>query len=457
MTILDPWWPWIAIACGLLVGAISALLLALRDMGKGSLEALAQARPGTRGAAHAPRILADVQGHVAALALPRLFTMGLCVFSCIRWMAAVRENAGADWLDALLGTVIATAGLWVCAVLIPLAIAHHLPERTVFAWSGPIRATHASFGPLIRLTGFFDEVVRRLAGDAARDPADELEAELLSVVQDHEHGEALDDLERDMLEAVVHFRTTAVEQIMTPRTEITALEYTDDLRAVLAAITEAGHSRVPVYEDNLDHIRGMLYAKDLLNWITEHGGLGASDPGSGKRFVLDDVLRAAVFVPETKTVRELLAELLADRVHLAMVADEYGGTAGLVTIEDIVEEIVGEIRDEYDDEEDRAPVDALNEQRRSAELDARSELDEVNDLLEPLGVELPEDDDYDTLGGFITVTLGRIPDAGETLESGPVRITVLEAEPTRVLRVRMDVLTRDELDAQETEPAEPDA
>ncbi|MEM0982452.1 MAG: transporter associated domain-containing protein, partial [Planctomycetota bacterium] len=172
------------------------------------------------------------------------------------------------------------------------------------------------------------------------------------------------------------------------------------------------------------------YAKDLLKWLV-------SERAEREAFSLKEVLRPATFVPETKTVRELLAELLEQKVHIAFATDEYGGTAGIVTIEDIVEEVFGEIRDEYDREEhddDRVQIDEVT---GTAEIDARAEIDDANDALESIGLELPEHDDYDTVGGFVVTTMGKIPEAGEELRQDGLLVEVLEAEPTRVTRVRV--------------------
>src|SRR5262249_6905775 len=145
----------------------------------------------------------------------------------------------------------------------------------------------------------------------------------------------------------------------------------------------------------------------------------------------------ALFVPETKTLRELLPELLAKRVHIAMVADEYGGTAGLITIEDMIEEVFGDIQDEYEQPEDESPEVRVDETTRSALIDARARIEDVNAALRHLGVQLPESDDYETVGGFVVVSLGRIPKPGEIFDIGPVRVEILQAEATRVVSVRM--------------------
>jgi len=286
-------------------------------------------------------------------------------------------------------------------------------------------------------------------GKSEADAADTLDAELLSAVDQSERIGHIDETARDMIEAVVEFRSTTVEEIMTPRTEINALEYTDDLGTVKRFVREVGHSRIPVYRDNLDHIEGILYAKDLLHWM--------ADDAAGD-FSLKEILRTPSFIPETKTVRELLKELLARRVHIAIAADEYGGTAGLVTIEDMVEEIFGEIEDEYEQDDDERPSVDIDTVTNSAEIDARKPIDDANDVLEAIGIELPESDDYDTVSGFVATTMGRIPEAGQTLRHEGLLITVLEAEQTRVLRIRVEREDSESVhetanEATDTEPA----
>jgi putative hemolysin len=249
-----------------------------------------------------------------------------------------------------------------------------------------------------------------------------------------------------MIEAVVQFRNRTVAQVMTPRTEIEAIELTNDLGKVTKAVREIGHSRIPVYEESLDHIVGVFYVKDLMKWLA-----GEARSGHGKGFDFKTLLRPAFFVPETKTIRELLPELLNKRVHIAMVADEYGGTAGLVTIEDIIEEVFGDIQDEYEAPEEETAEVKVEVASKTAEIDARAYIEDVNAEIKPLGVELPESEDYDTVGGFVTVTLGRIPAAGETFVNGKLLVTVLGAEATRVTKVRVQV---SEPDAAPLEPTE---
>lgn len=450
------WGIWIALAALLLGGVFSVLHLALRDLAKAALEELGEMGRRPIATRRVQRILDDVDGHAAAMALPRIVLNMVTLIGLVVWIASLRGVGAVGWVDVVIGTALAAALSWVVGAVVALSVANHVGERAIYVFSWLVRGTHMAVAPAGVMVRFFDEVVRRLSGDRPQTEAEEAQAELLSVVEEAEREGAFDEAAREMIEAVVELRSTTVEQIMTPRTEINALEMTDDLEQVKALARSGGHSRVPVYEDNLDHIVGILYAKDLLRWM-------ASDSARGSEgFRLKPLLREATFVPETKTVPDLLSELVSAKVHIAMVADEYGGTSGLVTIEDIVEEVFGEIWDEYEKPDEEMPTVLVDAAARSAEIDARAYIDDVNDELEPLGVALPEDEDYDTMGGFVLAKLGHIPKPGETLRYTPgstngddagdggtgrqLLVTVLESEPTRVLKVRVQVREPGELD-----------
>jgi CBS domain containing-hemolysin-like protein len=214
-------------------------------------------------------------------------------------------------------------------------------------------------------------------------------------------------------------------EIMTPRTEVQGIQTTASLPEVSAAILKDGHSRIPVYDETIDNIVGILFAKDLIPFVS-----------SDKPFDLRAVLREPLLVPKTKSVRELLSEFKARKVHMAIVLDEYGGTAGLVTVEDIIEELVGEIQDEH---EHTAPAEPRIRwlDGRTAEVDARVDIDDLGD---ELGMPVPEDADYETVGGFVFSTLGHIPDVGEHFEVANLRFTVTGAQRNRVNRVRVERL-----------------
>ncbi len=429
---------WLTIGClALAVGSVlSALAQSLRDLSRAALEEIAAIRNSPGASARVRAILADLEGHASAIALPRVVCNLLVAVSLIMFVAFSRDPAQAasgpgSW-DLVIGALSASVLLWVFGVAIPTAVAKHAGEITVCAWSPVLRLAHVLFTPLRAVARLVDEIVRRLAGKERTSDSQAIEEELLSVVEEAQEDGQFDQTEREMIEAVVKFRNRTVAQIMTPRTEMEGMPLINDLSAVTAAIRKIGHSRIPVYEQTVDKIVGIFYVKDLMRWLAGEGSR------AGKGFDLRALLRPAVFVPESKTIRELLGELLAKRVHIAIVADEYGGTSGLVTIEDIVEEVFGEIQDEYERPEEGPSTVRIDESMRAAELDARIYLADANDALAPLGIELPESEDYDTVGGFITATLGRIPTAGEVMRIDGAQITIIAAEATRVGRVRVE-------------------
>ena len=427
-------WSWLGISLAALAAGsvLSTLVQSLRDLTRSVLEDIVAIRNNPRAAARVAMILDDVEGHAAATALPRTICNLIVAVGLVFWVSAVKDQAMPVLIDGIIGILVASLLLWVFTAMLPSSIARHAGEVTVYAWSPLLRFMHVLGRPLRLIAAVLDEVVRRLAGKSEQTEAQVLQEEILSVVEEAQEEGKFDETERDMIEAVVKFRDKTVAQVMTPRTEISAIEVTGTLSEVTAAIRKIGHSRIPVYEGSLDHVVGIFYVKDLMRWLAGEGSRG------GRTFEVRTVMRSAYFVPETKTVRELLSELLKKRVHIAMVADEYGGTAGLVTIEDIIEEVFGDIQDEYEIPETQSQEVKVNAERRSADVDARTYITDANDELRALDVEIPESEDYDTVGGFVTVSLGRIPAAGEQVTLPNLLVTVLAAEPTRVTRVRIE-------------------
>ncbi len=431
------WWLILGLGMVFASAVCGSIVLALSTLSKSKLASAAGDEPRKEHASRLEIIQKDPEEHAAPVAFFRLVFQSLAVVAIIFWAAALRKEPTPSWISIAIGIAAGNMILWIFSTLVSFGVAKHGGERTIVLFALPIRLLHALFTPILPISAFLNEVIRRLSDDAHQNDDGQISAQILSAVTEGELEGHLDETERDMLEAVVEFRSTLVESVMTPRTEIDALEYTDDLQKVQEFVDEHGHSRVPVYEENLDHIRGVLYAKDLLRWITQHGG-------NGQPFVLEDIYREPTFVPETKTIRELLAQLLAEKVHIAVILDEYGGTSGLVTIEDIVEEIFGEIQDEYENPEDEPGGVEIHTNDQSATIDARTDIDDANDELETIGIELPESDDYDTVAGFINTTLGRIPDVGETFNAKAICIEILEAEPTRVTSIRITKKQGDE-------------
>lgn len=318
--------------------------------------------------------------------------------------------------------MIAAGAVSIFAVAIPISWARYQREGLIAISLPLLTAMLMVVRPIVWFLHLFDPIVRRISGaDLDDDEDSDLSEEVLSVVEDHEDGGGVGDAQKEMIEAVFDLSDTEAEQVMTPRTDVKGIEVNSTLAEVKAAILEHGHSRIPVYDQTIDNIVGILYAKDLIRYV-----------GDSEDFDLRAVLREAMMIPESKNVGELLSEFKAQKVHIALVLDEYGGTAGLVTIEDILEELVGEIQDEYEHEEQTPQIERVDDQ--TLRVDARVEIDDLNDELE---IELPEDEDYDTVGGFVFAALGHIPVAGESFEFDEIRFTVTEAERTRVVRVEV--------------------
>jgi len=225
--------------------------------------------------------------------------------------------------------------------------------------------------------------------------------------------------ENEMIRSIFEMKDRVVREIMVPRTDMAAVPVDAPLGEVLDTIIRCGHSRIPVYEGTLDNITGLLYAKDLLReW-----GKDAAE------IQLTRLLRAPFFIPETKNFEELLQDFKRKRVHIAIVIDEYGGTSGLVTIEDILEQIVGDIQDEYDAEEEWL----IEQPDGAVVVDARLPIEELE---ERFGIQV-ERDKFDTVAGLIFHLIGRIPRIGEEVESLPLLMTILEADERKIRKVRI--------------------
>jgi len=244
------------------------------------------------------------------------------------------------------------------------------------------------------------------------------EEELISLVDASQRAGEIEKDEREMIHSVFRFDETLAREIMVPRVDTTVLDVNSPLEEAADTALESGYSRIPVYRGQSDNIIGILYTKDLLKAWRSGGAITS----------LQGLLRPAYFIPEAKKVSELLDEMQAKRIHIAIVVDEYGGVAGLVTLEDIVEEIFGEIEDEYDDEEDLFQQVAEDEFL----FPGRIPLDDVNELM---GVSL-EAEDTDTLGGLIYSRIGRVPRKGEKLVEGDVQLTVEQINERRIHKVR---------------------
>jgi len=343
------------------------------------------------------------------------------VMSLLIMLAVVRLRGVDGWAGDLIALAIATALVAVFSIGLPHAWGKYAGESALVMLWPAIRVAAVVCWPITRTLKMMDLPVRRLSGhtEAENGRTSEFEQEILQLASEGRAEGELDRDELEMITSVIEFHDGRVSEIMTPRTDIEGLPVTSTREACVRTIMDVGHSRLPVYEDTLDSVVGVLYAKDLL----------AVEPG--EPFDLAATMRKPFFVPETKAISDLLEEFRMQKVHMAIVLDEYGGTAGLVTIEDLIEEIVGEISDEFEAPE---PEVFQRIDESTVEVDARMYIDDLND---EMPIDLPEEEDYDTVGGFVFSTLGYIPAAGEEFAYERATFTILQAEQRRINRIRI--------------------
>jgi putative hemolysin len=348
--------------------------------------------------------------------------LGVLVCISLWYVRGIQGDIGPAAL--IVPAVAALVLLLVFSVGIPQGISEYAGEA-VLARTVPVLAVlWVVFWPMAQVVRGIKFIIRRLLGRPEETPAgdsERMEQEILEAVSEGEASGAVDEEQKEIIESVFQLDDTDVASIMTPRTDINAIRADADYEQARDAILRGGHSRIPVYEQSIDHVIGVLYAKDLLRL----------EPG--EEFDTRRLMRAAQYVPETKSISDLLKEFRQSKVQIAIVLDEYGGTAGLVTLEDILEELVGEIVDEYDQ---HLPPAIRHIDEDTLEVDARVHVDEIN---QELNVTLPENGDYETIGGFVFSELGKIPSAGEEFAHGNVSFRVTAAEPRKINRVHIHV------------------
>jgi len=243
------------------------------------------------------------------------------------------------------------------------------------------------------------------------------EEEIHDFIEASEEEGFVNEEESEMIRSIFSLRTTVVREIMVPRTDMACVSVESSIRELLETIIRCGHSRIPVYEQTVDNIIGLLYAKDLLKCWGENEA----------EIKVRSIMRAPYFIPETKDLEQLLQEFKRKRVHLAIVIDEYGGTSGLVTIEDLLEQIVGDIQDEYDSEEALFTINGDG----SVNADARMPVEELEELFD---IKI-ERDKFDSVGGLIFHLSGKIPSIGDVIEGDGLRLTVLDADERKIKKV----------------------
>jgi CBS domain containing-hemolysin-like protein len=397
----------------LLAALLTMAQTAIDRVGRGKAHHLVQEKK--KGSQYLLRIVEDPARYMNVMWL--LTLVAQVTAAVLATGLAIDAFSGAGEVVAAIGV---TVVLYVVAVLPPKAIAVQHTDRSALAVARSIYLLGKFLRPLSRVLVIASNFMMLLLPGRRMPEGPFVTDEDLRQLVDIDDDEESEEEEQELIHSVFEFSDTIVREVMVPRPDMVVLPSDATLEQALETITQAGYSRIPIFDADIDNIVGVLYAKDLLKRSTEDGSTSAAS-----------LSRAPLFVPEQKKLAELLREMQEQRVHMAIVIDEYGGTAGLVTIEDLVEEIVGEIVDEYDKEEPL--VEPLGD--GALRVDAKLGIDEVNELL---GIELP-DDDWDTVGGLVYELTGRVPVPGET-----VRFASIEFQTERVTgrRIQKVVIRR---------------
>jgi len=338
----------------------------------------------------------------------------------------IRPDEAPSWQTLILSAAIVAVPILLLNLvmeLVPKSFASLHPMRAglrlyrfVSVWSvllSPPARFVAAIGGLI---------TSRFGGKASFTIENQAEEEIKSIVEDAQESGEIEAEEKELLHSVFEFTDTVAREVMTPRVDLDALPVASDPEEVASVIEKTGHSRIPLYEETDDQIVGIVHAKDLLNALRH---------SNGKKPALRNLMRPVFFVPETKNLHDLLQEMRSHKTQMVVVQDEFGGTAGVVTIEDIVEELVGDIIDEYDMEEPE-----IVKQDGVFIVDGKTHLDDVND---EVGVEL-ESEEFDTIGGYVFGLFGRQPKPGESIDDESLRFTVVETDGRRLVRLRIEPL-----------------
>ena len=408
----------LAVVAGLFLfnALISAAEIAMASLNRAKLNELAESHPAWR----APLTLWRDQP--SQLLTTILVSSNLAVVGLSTIVAALALQMGDNqaWPGWMITTASALASVAIVLLseIAPKVVAKRHAERVAVAVLPLLMVLETGLGPLIRMVV---RLIRWLTRPFGVDDGEALpsvtEEELVQMVDDGAKTGALEQEESEMIQSVLEFGDTLVREVMVPRTALQGLSIKATVEQCLDCFIETGYTRLPVYDQDLDHIVGLIYAKDFLAVLKERDLI-----------ILADVIRPAFYVPESKKVTELLREFRKGRIHMAIVVDEYGGTAGIVTLEDLMEEIIGEIRDEYDTES--GPVKPRGQD--VWEVEAGHSL---HDFGEEIGVDFPEEGEASSVGGFVSEHLGRIPARGVTLEWGPLQFEVLESSDRQVKRV----------------------
>ncbi len=406
----------VGIALVPLGGALACFDSALTHVSPARIEEMV--REGRRGAKRLQHIAADRARYTNLLLLLRVIceltaTVLATVFAAAEW--------GGDWPVIVYTVAVMVVISYVLIGVFPRTLGRQHPYAVALGSSGVVNFLGRVLNPLAAVLIVFGNAIT--PGKGFREGPFSSEVEIRELVDLAEERGVVDHGERQMIQSVFELGDTIAREVMVPRTDLVWVEGTGSVPQALALALRSGFSRIPVIGENVDDIIGIVYLKDLAG--------RAQDPDRARITKVDEVMRKAAYVPESKPVDELLREMQAMRTHLVVVIDEYGGTAGIVTIEDILEEIVGEIADEYDQAE-RPPIEQLDDD--SVRVTARLA---VEDLADYFDIEFPDRDDVETVGGLLAEALGRVPIEGSTATVHGLELT---AERLGGRRNRVDTI-----------------
>jgi putative hemolysin len=400
--------------CVVVSALASGTETALTSVGRLRVRHLAE--EGSRQATKLQRLQSDPNRFLSTVLV--INTVALIVASSMTTLLGVQylPRGWGFWGD-LGAALLLSIFLLIFAEVTPKSLAIRQAERIALLTASPVEWLSRVLGPVL---WFITRVAVAITGGRAARAPYLSEQELLTILAVSEEQGVIEEEEREMIHGIIEIGDTSVREVMVPRLDITAVPVTASLKDIADLYRKHKHTRMPIYETDIDHIRGLIHIKDLLLYYVG----GRSD------FSVAKAMRKIEFVPESRKVDEALHDMQTKKVHMMIVVDEYGGTSGLITLEDLLEEIVGEIRDEYDTAEEE-PLRLLNE--KEAVVDARYPMEELNDRLS-LGIE--ESDDYDSVGGYVYATIG-IPERGATFDANGVKWTVEDIDGQRIGRVRL--------------------
>lgn len=399
------------------------------------------AKSGSRVAKTAKHIIQHLDGYLAAtqlgitLASLGLGWVGEKVMEDVIETTLLAFGAGPNFVASVAetgGPILAFAIITILHIvfgeLAPKSLAIQKPIGITMGVSVPLQIFYVVFRPFIMLLNGFANLILKIFGiqPTAGHEAAHSSEELQYLLDQGKESGALDVNEHELIKNVFDFNERVVKNIMVPRTKISGIELNTAPSELIETVIKEGYSRIPVYDDTIDKIVGVVHAKDILPIVAGQ-----------KQLVLKDLIRKPYFIPETKKINDLLNEFQLRRIQIAIVLDEFGGTAGMVTLEDIVEELVGEIQDEFDEE--KPIVEKVSDNEFIVNASAT-----VYDVNEYLPHDLPEDEDYDTVGGLVGDLFGKIPEVGERKEFYGYTITVLKKTEQNIESVKLDLVINQE-------------